>query len=80
MESTPSCTNWRDLSKLKKPGMHALSVIQALAHGADNIQYFQWRKSRGSSEKFHGAVIDHVGHLDTRVGRELTALGAQLES
>jgi len=47
MESTPSCTNWRDLSKLKKPGMHALSVIQALAHGADNIQYFHWRKSRG---------------------------------
>ena len=79
MESTPSCTNWRDLSKLKKPGMHALSEIQALAHGADNIQYFQWRKSRGSSEKFHGAVIDHVGHLDTRVGREVTALGAQLE-
>ncbi len=23
-------------------------------------------------EKFHGAVIDHVGHLDTRVGREAT--------
>ena len=79
MESTPSCTNWRPLSKLKKPGMHTLSSIQALAHGADNIQYFQWRKSRGSSEKFHGAVVDHVGHLDTRVGREVCSLGATLE-
>ena len=79
MESTPSLTNWRDTSKLKKPGMHKLSSLQALAHGADNIQYFQWRKSRGSSEKFHGAVVDHVGHLDTRVGKEVCELGSILE-
>lgn len=78
MESTPSCTNWRDLSKLKKPFMHRLSSLQAVAHGADSIQYFQWRKSRGSSEKFHGAVVDHVGHIDTRVGREVVSLGDTL--
>lgn len=75
MESTPSVTNWQPTSKLKKPGMHILSSLQAVAHGADSVQYFQWRKSRGSVEKFHGAVIDHVGHLDTRVGREVSALG-----
>jgi beta-galactosidase len=72
MESTPSATNWQPTSKLKKPGMHILSSMQAVAHGADSVQYFQWRKSRGSVEKFHGAIIDHVGHLDTRVGREVT--------
>ncbi|HGF0768554.1 TPA: beta-galactosidase [Kluyvera georgiana] len=75
MESTPSVTNWQPTSKLKKPGMHILSSLQAVAHGADSVQYFQWRKSRGSVEKFHGAIIDHVGHLDTRVGREVTQLG-----
>ncbi|WP_025755899.1 beta-galactosidase [Enterobacter sichuanensis] len=78
MESTPSTTNWQPTSKLKKPGMHILSSMQAVAHGADSVQYFQWRKSRGSVEKFHGAVIDHVGHLDTRVGREVTRLGEML--
>ena len=78
MESTPSATNWQLTSKLKKPGMHILSSLQAVAHGADSVQYFQWRKSRGSVEKFHGAIIDHVGHLDTRVGREVTALGEML--
>lgn len=78
MESTPSVTNWQPTSKLKKPGMHILSSLQAVAHGADSVQYFQWRKSRGSVEKFHGAVIDHVGHLDTRVGREVSALGEML--
>lgn len=75
MESTPGTTNWQPTSKLKKPGMHILSSLQAVAHGADSVQYFQWRKSRGAVEKFHGAVIDHVGHLDTRTGREVAALG-----
>ncbi|MDI5791640.1 beta-galactosidase [Bacillus licheniformis] len=50
MESTPSMTNWQDVSKLKRPGMHELSSLQAVAHGSDTVQYFQWRKSRGSSE------------------------------
>ena len=75
MESTPSLTNWREINKLKRPGMHILSSLQAIAHGSDTVQYFQWRKSRGSSEKFHGAVVDHCGHEHTRVFREVAQLG-----
>ncbi|MFC4402746.1 beta-galactosidase [Gracilibacillus xinjiangensis] len=78
MESTPSLTNWQPISKLKKPGMHVLSSLQAVAHGADSVQYFQWRKSRGSSEKFHGAVVDHAGHENTRVFNEVKELGEGL--
>jgi len=79
MESTPSLTNWQPVSKLKRPGMHKLSSLQAVAHGSDTVQYFQWRKSRGSSEKFHGAVVDHVGHEHTRVFRDVTEVGETLE-
>lgn len=79
MESTPSLTNWQGISKLKKPGMHLLSSIQAVAHGSDTVQYFQWRKSRGASEKFHGAVVDHVGHEHTRVFRDVTEVGETLQ-
>lgn len=78
MESTPSLTNWQPVSKLKRPGMHRLSSLQAVAHGSDTVQYFQWRKSRGSSEKFHGAVIDHVGHEHTRVFEDVASLGKTL--
>src|SRR5690625_121548 len=78
MESTPSLTNWQPVSKLKRPGMHFLASMQAVAHGADSVQYFQWRKSRGSSEKFHGAVVDHVGHENTRVFKEVTEVGEAL--
>lgn len=79
MESTPSMTNWQNVSKLKKPQMHKLSSIQAIAHGSDSVQYFQWRKSRGASEKLHGAVVDHYGEADTRVFKEVSELGKSLQ-
>jgi len=80
MESVPSCVNWRDFNKLKNPGMHKLSCIQAVAHGADSIQYFQWRKGRGGVEKFHGAIVDHNCKSDTRVFKDVTEVGEILEA
>ncbi len=51
---------------------------QAMAHGADTVQFFQLRRSVGGCEKFHGAVIDHAGHEHTRVFREVSQLGEEL--
>ena len=79
MESTPSLVNWHDINKLPKPGMQELSSIQSIAHGADSVQYFQWRKSKGGHEKYHGAVVDHCGHENTRVFRDVARLGTVLE-
>lgn len=79
MESTPSATNWQPVAKLKRPGMHLLSSLQAVAHGSDSVMYFQWRKGRGGSEKFHGAVVDHVGHEHTRVFRDVAEVGEKLQ-
>ena len=79
MESSPSATNWQPLSKLRRPGMHLLSSMQAVAHGSDTVQYFQIRQSRGSSEKFHGAVITHEGHENTRVFRDVCEVGSLLK-
>lgn len=80
MESCPSATNWQSVSKLKKPGMLRAASLQAVAHGSDSVQYFQLRQSRGSSEKFHGAVIDHYGGDDTRVFGEVTEVGEALDA
>ena len=79
MESTPSYTNWQPVPKLKRPGMHVLSSLQAVAHGSDTVQYFQWRKSRGGPEKYHGAVVDHVGHEHTRVFQDVAQVGEILK-
>jgi len=79
LESTPSAVNWHPINKAKRPGMHLLSAIACLAHGADAIMYFQWRKSRGSSEKFHGAVVDHDNSPNNRVFKDVQQLGEILE-
>ncbi len=79
MESSPSAVNWDSLNSLRRPGAILLQGLQALAHGSDTVQYFQFRKSRGSYEKFHGAVVDHVGNHHTRVFQEVCEVGKALE-
>lgn len=78
MEQTPSVSNWHIYCKLKRPGVMRLWSYQAMAHGADTLLFFQMRRSIGACEKYHGAVIDHVGTENTRVFRELTVLGEEL--
>lgn len=78
MESAPGLVNWHPVNKLKRPGVHRLSCLQAVACGSDTVQYFQWRKGRGSFEQFHGAVVDHLGTDDTRVFREVAEVGESL--
>jgi beta-galactosidase len=79
MEQTPSSQNWQPVNALKRPGVLRLWSYLAVAHGADTVMYFQWRRSRGGCEKFHGAVVEHGGRSDTRVFREVSELGAELE-
>ena len=79
MESCPTSTNWQSVSKLKKPGVLFAQSMQAIAHGGEGALYFQIRQSRGASEKFHGAVIDHYGGNDTRVFREVSQVGKTLK-
>lgn len=78
MESCPGSTNWQGVSKLKKPGVLFSQSMQAIAHGGEGALYFQIRQSRGASEKFHGAVIDHYGGKDTRVFKEVAKTGQAL--
>ena len=79
MESTPSQVNWHPTNKLKRPGMHLLSAMQALSHGSQSMMYFQWRKGRGGVETFHGAVVDHDCRSDHPVFRDVTRVGEALE-
>ncbi|MDQ0898163.1 beta-galactosidase [Paenibacillus sp. V4I7] len=79
MEQTPSQQNWQPYNSLKRPGVMKLWSYQAVAHGADTVMFFQLRRSVGACEKYHGAVIEHVGHEHTRVFRECAELGSELQ-
>ena len=79
MESAPGLVNWHPCNKVKRPGVHKLACLQAAACGSDTVQYFQWRKGRGSFEQYHGAVVDHLGTDDTRIFRETAQVGELLK-
>lgn len=79
MEQAPGTTACRDVNPVKRPGVMRLWSWQAVAHGADAVLFFQMRASKGASEKLFGAVINHAGRDDTRVFREVAALGRELE-
>lgn len=79
MEQAPSAVNWHPYNGLKRPGQMRAQSWQTVAHGADTLQFFQLRRSVGACEMYHSAVIPHAGTRDTRVFREVKALGEELE-
>lgn len=80
MEMSPNQASWERVAALKRPGEVTRIALQGIAHGADSALYFQIRRSPSGFEKFHGAMIDHVGHEHTRIGAELTELGKKLQA
>lgn len=79
MESSPSSTNWQSYSKLKPNNLLSLASLQSIAHSSLSVLYFQIRQSRGSAEKFHGAIIDCSGKTSHRVFNEVKKLGETLD-
>lgn len=79
MENTPSTANWCGVSRLRHPNLLELTSMQALAHGSNTVQYFQWRQSNGSCEKWHGAVVSHRGKDDTITFKNVSKVGENLK-
>lgn len=79
MEQAPSAVNWRERNAPKPAGQYRLWSLQAVARGADGVMQFQWRQSAAGAEKFHSGMVPHAG-TETRVFREVEALGAELKS
>ncbi len=78
MEQASSQVNWRQRNAVKRPGVMRLGSYQAVARGADGIMFFQWRQSKAGAEKHHSGMVPHGG-TDTRVWREVKALGNELK-
>jgi beta-galactosidase len=77
MEQATSQVNWRQRNAGKRPGVMRLGSYQAIARGADGVMFFQWRQSKAGAEKHHSGMVPHGG-TDTRVWREVKALGNEL--
>lgn len=79
MEQTPNQQNWFPYCSVKQPGEVSALSWQAIAHGADTVQFFQLKQSVGGCERFHGAVIGHDNSSHSRTFQSVQALGADLE-
>lgn len=77
LESAPSAVSWRPVNVPKPAGVQRLWGLQAVAHGADGVMFFQWRASRAGAEKFHSAMLGHRG-TDGRGWADTVALGTDL--
>ena len=78
-EQSPNQQNWQPYNVLKRPGEIRRLAYQGLAHGADTALFFQMRQSQAGQEKFHGALISHEGSGNTRIFREMTQIGRELQ-
>ncbi|PWD50631.1 beta-galactosidase [Serinibacter arcticus] len=77
LESAASGVSWRAHNLTKSPARSRLESLQAVAHGADGICFFQWRQARSGPERFHSALLPTAGP-DTAVHAGVRRLGADL--
>ncbi|MBD9698489.1 beta-galactosidase [Flavimobilis sp. GY10621] len=77
MESATSAVSWREHNLPKTPARSRRDALQAVAHGADGVLFFQWRAARTGAERFHSAMLPHAG-ADTRLHAGVRRLGADL--
>lgn len=77
MEQATSQVNWRPHNLVKLPGQMRLWSHQAIARGSNGVMFFQWRASQAGSEKFHSAMVPHVG-TQSRTWWEVVELGQEL--
>jgi beta-galactosidase len=77
MESATSGVGWRSHDLTKSPARSRLESLQAVAHGADAVCFFQWRQARSGPERFHSAMLPTAGP-DTAVHAGVRRLGADL--
>ena len=78
MEHSTSAVNWQPRNVAKKPGEMIRNSLQHVARGSDSVLFFQWRAAKAGAEKFHSALVPHVG-ADSTLFRDVARLGSYLE-
>jgi beta-galactosidase len=80
MEASAGAVNWHPTCSVKRPGEVRRQAVQAIARGSRGSLFFQIRQARSGHELNHSAMIPRHGRLDTRMGRELAVLAADLRA
>ena len=61
METQPGAVNWSPLNNFLNKGEARAMAWQAIGHGADDVNYWQWRSALNGQEEIHGVLVGPDG-------------------
>jgi beta-galactosidase len=61
METQPGNVNWSPLNNALNKGEVRAMTWQAIAHGADDVNFWQWRSALNGQEEIHGTLVGPDG-------------------
>jgi beta-galactosidase len=78
METEPAFVNWRKTNNPLERGQIREMAWQAVGHGADAVEYWQWRSALNGQEQYHGTLVGPDG-LPVPAFAEIQQIGAEFE-
>ncbi len=76
METQPGAVNWAGVNNFLNKGEVRAMAWQAIAHGADEVGYWQWRSALNGQEQYHGTLVGADG-TPVPVYKEVSQLGQE---
>jgi beta-galactosidase len=62
METEPAFVNWRQTNNPLEKGQVRDMAWQAIGHGSDAVEYWQWRADLNGQEQYHGVLVGADGN------------------
>jgi len=61
METEPAFVNWRHINTPLEKGQVRDMAWQAIGHGSEAVEYWQWRSALNGQEEYHGVLVGADG-------------------
>jgi beta-galactosidase len=61
IETQPGAVNWAGINNFLNKGEARAMAWQAIGHGADDVNYWQWRSALNGQEQYHGTLVGSDG-------------------
>lgn len=61
METQPGAVNWHSINSFLSRGEARARAWLAVGHGADDVNYWQWRSALNGQEEYHGVLVGPDG-------------------
>ena len=84
METQPGAVNWAGVNNFLNRGEARAMAWQAVGHGADAVEYWQWRSALNGQEEYHGTLLGPDGapvpfyNEAKEIGQDFSKVGEDL--